>query len=385
MRRVAAQALRLRAWALSVLSGGPATPPPAARPEAWRLFLQAERCAHPLRQALSAARVLDGVDEVARGALERKGVAEAMNALAARQEAASVSKVLAAGGWTGIVLKGGAAVLAGACEVDLVDLDVLVRPEHAQPFADRLDATGYRRGGVDVGPDDPNGHEMAARFREGSIVVEVHFDLAPKLEGDLWAGAVPLPFPSLFRLAPADNLWHVLIHGTLHHPDRRGVLRDLVVAAAGVRWCSTADLDEVERRCAAHPQGGLAARMLAMARGMAEGRGEDAFAREAATGYLLRLYIERHAVSHARWLALSRTVFALGERDGEYGRLWYGSPESVIFRGYSGHSALDRRLPVAGAVVRSGWRAVNMVAALAPATWIARTAKALEEEASAAA
>jgi len=372
MRRAAAQALRLRAWALGVLTGAPAAAPPHAGADAWELFLAVERCAHPLRRALSSAGVMEALADPARAALERHGIPEAMKSLALRLEAAAVAGMLAERGWTGIVLKGGAAVLDGACEVGMFDLDLLVRPEHARPLVEAMDRAGYRKEWDDVDPDTPGKHEMAVRIREGGIMVEIHFDLAPRLEGDLFAGAVPLPVAPLLRLAPAENLWHVLIHGTLHHPDRRGVLRDVMVATAGVRWCSPAELAEVERRCAAHPRGHVPARMLAMARDFAAGRAADPFARDAAAGYLLRLHTRAHEPSEARWLALSRTVFALVEGRGEMGTLWYGEPESAIFRGYVGDSALDRRLPLAAAVIRSAWRSANLVAAFPAARWIAR-------------
>ncbi|HET7229100.1 MAG TPA: nucleotidyltransferase family protein [Longimicrobium sp.] len=379
MRELAAGALRLRAWALGVLSGADVGTPPEADAETWALFLAVERCAHPLRRSLSAAGVLERVAGPARAELDRQGVAEAMNVLAVRNEAASVARLLGRHGWQGIVLKGGAAALGGAHEVDVRDLDLLVRPEQAHPFAAELDAAGYRHESADFSPDAPNRHEMAPRTRDGSIMVDVHFALAPRLEGDAWEGAVPLATPGLLRLSPANHLWHVLAHGTLHHPERRGALRDLLVAAAGVRWCTADELREVERRFEAHPRGAVPARMLRMARALADGKADDHFRREAATAYLFDLWRLRARPAAGLLLAVGRTAFALGEGHGEYRGLWYGSHVSAIARGYAGGSRLDRVFPAAAMVGRAAWRSANLAAALPPAVWMARTARQLAD------
>jgi hypothetical protein len=327
----------------------------------------------------ASAGLLDQLRGAAREALESRGVTEAVKVLALRHEAAHVARLLSEHGWRGIVLKGGAAVVAEACEVDVTDLDVLVRPEQSRAVAAQLDASGYRHQDFDFGPEAPNRHEMAARVRENAIPVEVHFALAPPLESDPWAGAKPLPVPGLLRLSPPNHLWHVVSHGTLHHPERRGSLRDLLVAAAAVRWCGDDDLREVERRCAAHPRGELPARMLRMARSMAAGRADDLFRREAATAYLVYLWTLRHRPFHGLLLALARTAFALARGHGEYGGLWYGSHISAIPRGYAGASRLDRLFPAAALAGRAAWRSANLAAAFAPAAWMARTARRLTD------
>jgi hypothetical protein len=375
----AAGSLRLRGWALEVLAGHAPTLPPAADAGTWETFLRVERCAHPLRRVLAAAGLLDALDPAARGVLEQRGVGEAVTALAVRQEAAHVGKLLDARGWRGIVLKGGAAVVGGACEVDAADLDVLVRPDQCQAVAAELDASGYCRHNADTAPGAPNRHEMAIRRRDHGIPVEVHFALAPPLEGDPWAGAVPLEVPGLLRLSPANHLWHVLQHATLHHSERRGLLRDVLVAAAAVRWCSGDELLEVERRCAAHRRGVLPGRLLRMARALAGGRVEDPFRREAAMAYLVYMTMLRYRPAHALLLALQRTAFALVHGHGEYGGLWYGSHVSAIPRGYAGDTRLDARFPAAGVVGRVAWRSAHLAAAFAPAAWLAHTARRLAD------
>lgn len=378
MRAVAAEALGLRCWALAMLAGAEPVAPPAVTADAWDVFLGIERCAQPLRGALGAD-LLEALPQPARGVLERRGVREAVNTLSLRQEAAQVARLLRARGWSGIVLKGGAAVLGRAPEVDVRDLDVLVRLEHAHRLVADMDGAGYVPETSDPDLAAPNHHEMATRTRDGQIPVEIHFDLAPPLEGDAWAGAVPLGTPGLFRMAPANHLWHVLLHGTLHHPERRGGLRDALVAVEAVRWCTDGELAEVERRCGAHPRGCVPARMLAMARAVAAGAPADHFRREAAAAYLLYQFSARYHPRTALLLALGRTIFALGERGGEYALLWYGSPVSAIPRGYAGTSWLDRAVPAAATVGRTAWRSVHLAAALGPAAWLARTARLLAD------
>ena len=54
-RDVAAEALRLRAWARRHL-GGQREPAPDVSARAWHIFLRAERCAALLHESVSAAR-----------------------------------------------------------------------------------------------------------------------------------------------------------------------------------------------------------------------------------------------------------------------------------------------------------------------------------------
>jgi hypothetical protein len=379
LRRTAAGALELRAWALPLLAGAPASPPPQVGAEAWATFLAIERCALPLREVLAAAELLDDAPEGARRALEARAVNEAMHVLALRREAGEVAELLRPRGWEAVVLKGGATVLAGGRELDVRDLDLLLPPDQAPALAAVLDGAGYESQEADLVPGAPNRHELAGRIRPGGMLVEVHFDLAPIAENpDPRADTVPLPQAGLRRLRPVPNLWHVLTHGTLHHPERRGALRDLLVAAEAVRWCSAAELAEVERRAGAHRCGRLLGRMLTMARALAAGGPvDDRFARESATAYLVYAWTLRRRPSAQLLLALGRTAHALASGPGEYLRLWAGSHLSAFSRGYAGDRRIDRLLPGIAWAGRSLWRAGNLAAAALPGAWLARTARSL--------
>ncbi len=58
---VVAGVLRLRSWALAVLTGNDAGEPPRAHARAHRYFWESERCATPLWEKLD---VLDAVDDL---------------------------------------------------------------------------------------------------------------------------------------------------------------------------------------------------------------------------------------------------------------------------------------------------------------------------------
>jgi hypothetical protein len=379
LRLAAREALRLRAWALPLLAGEAPILPPAAGAHAWAVFLAIERCALPLRDALAAVDLLEAADEVARCALGARAVNEAMHVLALRREAAEVAALLRRHGWEGVVLKGGATVLGGARDLDVIDLDLLLRPEQARALATVLDQAGYQRHELDLPPGAPNRHQLAGRMRPGGMMVEVHVDLAPMGENlDTLADTLPLPLPGLRRLRSGAHLWHVLTHGTLHHPERRGALRDLLVAAAAAGWCSDAELAEVERRVAAHARAEVLGRMLWMARRLASGQAAaDRFAREAATAYLLFALTTRHRPPGALLLALGRTAHSLASGAGEYGRLWAGTHVSAFSRGYAGDRRIDRVLPGLAYAGRSLWRAANLAAAAVPGAWLAGTARSL--------
>lgn len=379
LREAARGALRLRAWALPVLAGAAPPLPPRVGEDAWSVFLAIERCALPLRDALAAADRLEEADETARAALSGRAVHEAMHVLALRQEAGLAAALLRRHGWEAVVLKGGATVLGGGRELDVLDLDLLLPPERARALAAALDAAGYEPEDDDLPPGAPNRHQLAGRIRPGGMAVEVHVDVAPVGEiADPFAGTVSLPVPGLLRLRSEAHLWHVLAHGTLHHPERRGALRDLLVAAAAAAWCTPAELAGVERRAAAHPAAGVLGRMLAMARALAEGRpADDRFAREAATAYLLYLFTARHHPPTPLLLALGRTAHSLAQGGREYGRLWVGSHVSAFSRGYAGGRRIDRVLPGVAYAGRSLWRAANLAAAAVPGAWLAGTARSL--------
>lgn len=260
--------------------------------------------------------------------MERGFALEIQRVLSAQALLREAGRVQHAGGGSAVALKGAVPLLAGRERLDLADVDLLVAQEWVAPLADGLERAGYRVGkDAAVPPDAPGGWERAVRAAEGSIQAELH--VAAPFVGpgaDPAAGARPTPIPGIRVPAPAEHLWHVLVHGTLHHPDRRGVLRELLLLSDAMGASTPGELDEVRRRAAAHPAGGVMARALDAAGSLPSGA-PDRFAAEAALRYLMA---GRHARLPRRLRPrLWHAAFALLEGGGEYRRLWFGSAASA--------------------------------------------------------
>ncbi|HYR11858.1 MAG TPA: nucleotidyltransferase family protein, partial [Longimicrobium sp.] len=317
-------ALSLRPWALGVLAaGGPGegdgaagAPPPDAPDEAWTVFLRVERCALPLR-----ARVLARGTELppaAAAALARRAEVELRRALSARAQLVTLSRILSPRGASALVLKGGVTVL-GADPLDVLDVDVLVRPDQAREVAAALEQVGgHRPHGADAAPGTPGTFHLSGRAAPDAIQVEVHYALPYAGEVDPWAGAVPAGLPGILRLAPAAHLWHVLVHGVVHHPERRSTLREMLLLAAAVAACGADDLAGVEARAAAHPDAPLLLHALQAARALSLGRPADPFRAAAALAYLVGAGAIPRAYRGRFGIDLVRTACALVAGEGAY-------------------------------------------------------------------
>src|SRR5690242_12331857 len=105
------EALRLRTWAIQVLSAG-WQPPPDVPVDTWKLFLKAERCA----VALSTR-----VEGDAPPILHAVATVELQRILSARAQLEELGHRVQALGERVIVLKGGLMALGTASGVDLMD------------------------------------------------------------------------------------------------------------------------------------------------------------------------------------------------------------------------------------------------------------------------
>ena len=306
-RVTALHALSLRAWALNLLIARDADTRPAPAddvasypPAAWDLFLRAERCALPLRSRLALGSPPSLPAGPAR-VLEARATTELQRVLSIQDQLRDIQQLATVHHLQPIVLKGGVAALSGTEPVSIDDLDVLVAREQAGLLGRLLDERGYRS----LSAGGPA--HLPARFAPNAVPVEVHFSI-PDLDQtpELCAGVRPFPgFPSLWRLGPADHLWHVLVHSVVTHPYRRGCLRDVVLAGAAVGECSPADLQSVASRIARHPQRNSLGAMLALAEAVGRGKAvPDRFSAEAAANYLLR--------SRFSWLGRSRALVPAG-------------------------------------------------------------------------
>lgn len=310
--QAAAGALALRRWALRLLAGGRgrhgralqtgslsspqaggnrAPRSPNTTREAWELFLTSEVCALPLSRWLDAdplalsAESSGTEDQTAgRDPVVRAAAREMQFALGARAELFRLEELACARGWKVVLLKGGVAA-CGAAPVYLSDLDVLVHPTQAEALGRALADAGYARG---TGAESLQ--HLPARHRPRGLAVEIHHSLRG-LEGPeaLIERAVPLTSrrEGLCRLAPTDHLRHLLVHAGRHHPERRGMLRDLMLTRAAVEDCDPSELKDVTDWLERQPDSEVLAAQLTMARALAAGRpSEDPFRRIARRRYL---------------------------------------------------------------------------------------------------
>lgn len=285
--------MALRAWLLGVLASEPGgagalASPPAAGAATWELFVEAEGCAIPVSRLLAA--VPHSVDDECVAAVEAGATSALKRVLAARAQLRGLGELARRHATEVIALKG-AIPVAGGRDIDLEDIDLLVRPEAAEGFAGVLDSNGYHatRGG--------SPRHLGTRFLPGGVGVDLHLSLDRDARGagvpeDLWAGAISLEGAAgLLRPSPSEHAWYVLTHIAVDHPDRRGRVRDLLVIAHALGGCSEPEIDGLRARMAGHEHGEAMGSLLAMGLAL-NGRSEmvDAFRHSTAAGYhLLRL------------------------------------------------------------------------------------------------
>ena len=264
----AAEVLKLRAWALRVLSEGWSAPP-AADPGAWRVFLRSERCAVALstRTEGEAPPLLHAVATV-----------ELQRILSARAQLERLGREAEHRKLRVMVLKGGVPALEGTGPVDLSDIDVLAEPGRAADVARLLDEIGYRSG------TQPSDAHLEARVTPEALHFEVHFGLRefPDPEA-VWRGATVSRSPGLWRPAAIDHAWHVLVHSTVVHPFRRGALRDLLLIGGAAAALAPDRRAALAARVAEHAERARLGAALALADAIQHGApGSDVFRADAA-------------------------------------------------------------------------------------------------------
>ena len=215
--------------------------------ESWRLLLTAECCALPLAVRLRAAGAVGSLPEAVRAALAESQLAEMQRVMAARSELRDLDALAAELGIEMIVLKGGAiAAEASRPPLDLGDVDLLVSREAAALVWTRLLHDGWHmkvEGGVAATDDvalDFNHFNPLIPPRDG-IPVELHHrhrygrasthERAPETRA--LAG-----HRVLRRTIGHASVVTALEHSVIHHPHRRGHLRDLVLLADSIAECA---------------------------------------------------------------------------------------------------------------------------------------------------
>ena len=244
-RDTVAGVLRLRSWALAVLTGNDAGEPPRAHARSHRYFWESERCATPLWEKLSGLGAVGDLPDELRQNLLRRVAQEGERIKSVRDQLDTVGEIARSNTWKVAVLKGAVPLAISDASLDLVDLDLLVEPVTASDLASALDRIGYRV----TGHSDPR--HLRARSRDGGVSIEIHTTLdlsGVPLPRRVWDGLVPIPRLGLFRLGAAEHLWHLLQHVVLDHPERRGLLRELLLLQHAVGECDEAQLGEVREQ-----------------------------------------------------------------------------------------------------------------------------------------
>lgn len=387
-------ALALRAWVLRALggsAGGRASPvaaPPAVGHVAWSAFLARERCASTILgpdtgPAISRDRrrglLADVPDPVRTRAME-----DARRTLAARALLQRIDVVLGTARIGAVVLKGGAAVARGRT-IDLADVDILVAPERAREVAVLLERS------LALIPDGPDplvgGHGMthlAPRKGDGGLPVEVHFSLHHMPDpAALLERSVRLEGLDHVRaLAPRDDLRHLVVHNTLQHPERRGIVRDIDLALRAVRACGSEDLQHVRARLRAEDRSaGPAGALLKVVTALADGRvPPDPFRRSAAVGYLLAAEGgrgDRRATSRC-----ARAAVSLVDGPAELARLLRSAADPWELEStFDWVAALERRWPRPGRGVRIAGGVARTLLDIVSAAGLAWRARRLADQA----
>ena len=282
----------------------------ACHPRAWRLFLVAERCTLPLLARLSEGGAeRTPLPPAVHAVLRERGAVELQRVLSAQRQLREIASIAQRLGTPCVVLKGGVSV-RGPRALDVADLDLLVPPEQCHAFAAALDDSGYRAkaGGA--------GHHLPGRIMRESLPIDVHHTTEHErrpVAKEVWARVMPLPgLRGLSRLAPLDHAWHLLVHATSYHPERRGNLRDALLIGAADAELSADERSALEQQASTHPFGGVLLRVLAFARSLT--RGETPvhwFERLAATQSVLHTVGSRVSVPNAVASPLARVVFCV--------------------------------------------------------------------------
>ena len=161
------------------------------------------------------------------------------------QRGAHALRALSDGGIDTMVLKG--AALIGRHYSDagvrlMYDVDVLVRPEAVRAAAALLEREGWKQH-VATSLDDLLPVIQGTRFADAdgeAIDLHWHAMWSPAREDDFWSAAEPAEVGGVatLRLAPADQLLHVCVHGVWSEGDRVRWVADAITVLG-----TTPDLD----------------------------------------------------------------------------------------------------------------------------------------------
>lgn len=276
--RVTADLLRLRRWAVSVLSHAPLRPaPPDTDTATFELFLRIERCAAALLEALG--------NNDRTETLRKAAAAESQSYLRARVDAFALESIALSENAPIVVLKGAVHAIRGeAPTIPLSDIDILV-PEHAmQRVVEIIESRGMGEA------ERKTSRHRATRSDGDQLPVEVHWKLShdgSSVDPSLWTRIEPLSdHSSLMRLGARDQLLHLLRHAILVHRNSSVSLRDTILIGLAAHDCSENDLRAVRADIAGDDAHEHLESLLAFATAMINGATTvDPFEESCATSY----------------------------------------------------------------------------------------------------
>lgn len=264
-----AEALRMRA-AVCTLLGGP--DPRAA--DAWRnvgvcspvaldLLLRLERCALAVRGRLAELGLTQTTAPALLAVINSQATKELQRTLSGRAQLQRIARLAQEHGWKAIVLKGGVTIASGG-QVHVQDIDVLMPPKVGTALAALLNTRG------EMSPLHAL-HHLSPLYSDDAVTIEVHHLLPHLTETqELMERAVPLDgMDGLWQLAPVDHVWHMLVHTTIQHPERRGSLRDAVMIAQAISGLTSEEWTTAIQRIEAHAEAAALRPMFVFAREMA--------------------------------------------------------------------------------------------------------------------
>lgn len=302
---------------------------PLASGEGWELFLRTERCAHPLEGALRRTGCEDLLSEPVRAVLGREAAWERGRISSARRQLESLATWAAESGARPVVLKGGLPAL-GPDGLDLNDVDILLPVEDAEEIQAWLLAREDHR------PGYAGGDHLRQVRPAGELAIEVHYALDGEMwgqESGSWRRIREIPgMPGLWRLGPADHLWHVLAHQIVVHVPRRGRVRDLLLLRDALASCSPEDIDLARHRARHHRLSDVLEPALEHALRWSGGFGvEDPYVDTALAGYLLACRKENRSKVYPTSGRTNRWIYALlagpVERRAVWARIWTRSED----------------------------------------------------------
>jgi hypothetical protein len=241
----------LRCWAAAALDshlrGDPITTIPDAPAWAWQHLATHDRVATSLVVACTASSL--PVPDALRQHALRDGQ-QRLLLLARLHEVTAI----AAGVGIPVLLLKGTADLGEPLLSPSGDLDLFVRLEQLRPLADALVRAGWSAPDWQRRASKPG---VTLSRDHDPVPVDLHavwFNMREDTGREVWDAPVAIPsLPGHHRPATRLQTWHLLLHGALQHPERRGCLRDTLRLHRLVHGCSTEDRAWIQAEVATHP------------------------------------------------------------------------------------------------------------------------------------